>query len=171
MEEKDFCYFGNKRFFKVLNAANYKNGYEYEDGLNDMSNVIGADGEPFVCFFTDIKHIFAYLDYGPCFREVFIPDNMPIIFEAGESFGPGYPYIPGYYSRKVILGEVMPWTVNNIKYLIENVADISVNKYNIVKWALMYNFEVFYYLQEYIYDKDPSIWDAIINDLQLRGFL
>lgn len=163
-------YYSNKRFFKVLNAANYKNGYEYEDGLNNLANFIGADNEPFNCFFTDIKHIFAYIYYGPCFREVFIPDSTAFIYEKGEEISANS-YIPGWYSDKVILGDVKLWTSENVKWLIEQGADISVENYQIVKWALMYNFEIFYFLQEYICDLSEELWTNILVDLQDRGFL
>lgn len=164
-------YFKNKRFFKVLNAANYKNGYEYDDGLNDVSQFIGVDGEPFECFFTDIEHIFCYIYYGPCYREIFIPDNVPIINYKPESFSINEPLIPGFSSNKVILGDLKLWNVSNIKKLIEEGADISVCDYHIVRWALVYNFEIFYFLQNYIIDLDENLWLKILQNLQLEGFL
>lgn len=164
-------YFSGKRFFKVLNAANYRNGYEYETGLNDLSKYIGVDGEPFQCFFTDIEHIFAYVYYGPCFREIIIPDTCGIINFYGEHMSPDSELIPGWYSDKLILGDLKLWTVDNVKWLIENGADISVENYQIVCWALNYNFEIFYFLQEYICEQSEELWNNILVDLQYKGFL
>ena len=163
-----YDYFSNKKFFKVLNAANFKNGYEYGTGINDVSNFIGLDEEPFKCFFTDIEHIFAYIYYGPCFREI-NTEYCPFIFEAGEKISDDY--IPGWYSDIIYLGDLKLWTVDNIKWLIENGADISVENYQIVQWALMYNFQVFYFLQEYICSKSEELWGTIMENLQERGFL
>lgn len=164
-------YYSGKRFFKVFNAANFRNGYEYETGINDLSSLIGTDGNPMKCYFTDIEHIFCYLNYGPCFREITIPDSTPIIIENGEKFQISSSYIPGWYTDKVILGDIKLWSVDSVKYLIELGADISVENYYIVQWSLMYNFEIFYYLQEYICKLDENLWTEIVVDLQNRGYL
>lgn len=155
-------------FFKVFNAANYRSGYEYQDGYNDLSKYLDLEGNPYTCYFTDIEHIFAYLNYGPCYREIIVPEDAELHSSTDiMSINP----IPEWNSNKVKLGDVKIFNLANIKDLISKGADISVENYYIVEWALMRNFEVFYFLQDYIYDFSPEIWQRILEDLQFRGFL
>lgn len=46
------------RFFKVLNSANYRYDWEYEDGLNDMRLSLDQFGYPMSTDIIDINHIF-----------------------------------------------------------------------------------------------------------------
>ena len=152
------------KFFKVLNAANYESGYEFHDGLNDVSKFLNLDGMNYYCFFTDIEHIFAYLDNGPCFREIQIPEGTKVQRKTLKD------NTPIYFSNKAILGPVKTFTVDTIKELISLGADISTDNYAIVRWALQNNFEVFYFLQDYISDYSDIIWFRIILDLEYRGY-
>ena len=160
-----------KKYIKVLNAANYKNGWEYKTGLNDLRNLIGVDGKPFYCYFTDIKHVFWYLDYGPCFRFVYIPDSKEVIEELDYINLRYNISIPCWKSRLVQLSVVGLWRIDNIKYLIEEGADISANNFGIVQWALEHDFEIFYFLQDYICNLSEELWTNIVRDLEFRGFL
>lgn len=148
------------KFFIILNAANYKNGYEFDDGFNDTSK-FGFNME-----FTSIYNIFAHVYSGPCYREVIIPDNLPILFFKKTENG----YL--YNSDKLILGEVKIWDINNIKYLIDNGADIFAGDYALIRWSLQNNLIVFYYLQEYVCEViGEHVWSDIIDYFIKRGIL
>lgn len=150
------------RFFKVLNSANYRYDWEYEDGLNDMRLSLDQFGYPMSTDIIDIDHIFEKIFYGSCYREVFIPKECPVI--KIDNFG-------RYWTNYFILGEVKPWSTKNIKELISIGADISVHNYGLVEWALLNNFEIFYYLQELICNYSEELWTKIIEDLHDRNFL
>ena len=156
-------------FYKVFNSANYYNGYEYDDGLNDLSNYIGTNKKPLECTFVSVHDIFCYVDSGPCYRQIIIPDEMPVLFSTPVQYGDDI--IPRFISNKVILGDIKLWTVDNIKNLIKEGADISIANYKLVKWSLLYNFQIFYFLQDYISSLDENLWSCIIQDLESRGFL
>lgn len=166
--DKTYEYISDNLFFKVFNAANYRNGYEYDDGINDLRNYIGLDNKQFYCFFTDIKNIFYYLDYGPCFRQVLIPKNIPFVYTSKDCLDKETE-VKEFYSDIIELGSIMLWNTKNIKWLIENGADISANNYYIIEWSLMNNFEVFYFLQDYL--GDTEIWLNKLKELELRGFI
>lgn len=143
-------YNDDDKFFIVLNAANYIGGYEFDSGLNDPGSLI---------YFTNIANIFHFLDCGPCFRRVIIPDNIPLLISHNDT----------YMLDKVIMEDIQLWTPENIKWLIDNGANISVDDFKLFKWALKYNFEVFYFLQEYICNIDESLWSYIVEKLEKQN--
>lgn len=164
MEKHD--YIGDKIFYKVFNAANFKNGYEYDDGVNDLRNTIRyKNGKfiPYMCCFTDIRNIFCLLDYGPCFRRVLIPSNIPFIYDNTDNVE------DQYYSDIIEVGPIMLWTAENIKKLIELGADISVRDYRIINWSFRYNFEVFYFLQNLLYETE--VWENKMEEFKLKGMI
>lgn len=164
-----YDYFENRRFFKVLNAANYRDGWEYDDGINDLRNIINSDNKPFYSYFTNIKNILYYLNYGPCFREVFIPTTVPFIYTSIDEITQ-FDKIEEFYFNYIKLGPIKLFNCKNIKWLIENGADISCNgTYYIIEWALMHDFETFYYLQDLI--GNTEAWKYKIEEIESRGFL
>lgn len=164
-------FFKLDRYFMILNAANYIRGFEIDDGLNDFSKSKDEDGKPMTIEFVEIENIFAFIELGPCFREVYVTSDTPIITE-GYLVAPSTgEQIPGFFTRKADLGAIRTWTPQNIIDLINYGADITVADYNIVRWALRYSFEVFYFLQEYICERSEDEWDYVVNMLLERKLM
>ena len=151
----------DRKYVKFMNAANWINSpsrlgldgaYEFDDGLNDdyeMTDIAAYTD------FVEVKDAFIQLKNNCCFREVTIPDNVPIIFHEDET----------YYASKMELGPVHIMNKDGFKWLIEHGANIEAGNYNIVNWALHNNFELFYYLEEFISSADDELWDEIIDEL------
>ena len=159
-----------KKFYKVLDALERKNGYHYHSGFNDLTSIPvestyrGIDH--MICYFTDVENIFAYLNYGPIIRSVSIPEGIEPIYDPEMNAGN---MIPGWYSDKVILGRPHKITLSFIKKLIRQGARIDVDDYEIFRWAVMHNPKVFRYLFYMI--QGSSIEKRVITDLKSRGYL
>jgi hypothetical protein len=74
-----FQHLANKLFFKITNAKENHNGFQYVDGLNILDKEFQEEGS---CvegglYFTDVQHIFDFLDYGIYLREIILPFNDP----------------------------------------------------------------------------------------------
>ena len=165
-----FDFFKQDLYYAVFNAANCISGYEVDDGLVDFTNVRDELGNPVKIHFVNVENIFAFVDAGPCFREVFIPDNTSII-ESSPLILPGDETIDVHNCDYLELGKLYLWTAENVINLINRGANIAVGDYKIVKWALIYNFEVFYFLQEYICARSEELWGNIIEKLRQEGLL
>jgi ankyrin repeat protein len=74
-----FQHLANKIFFKVTNAKENHNGFQYVDGLNILDKEFEEVGSCVVggLYFTDAHHIFEFLDYGINLREIILPLNDP----------------------------------------------------------------------------------------------
>ena len=165
-----FNFFKQDLYYAVFNAANCISGYEVDDGLVDFTNVRDESGNPVKIRFVDVENIFAFIDAGPCFREVFIPDTTSII-DSTSLLLPSDETIEVYNCDYLELGKLYLWTAENVINLINRGANIAVGNYKIVKWALIYNFEVFYFLQEYICASSEELWGNIIEKLQQEVLL
>jgi len=122
-----------------------------------------------VCYFTDIKHIFAYLHYGPIICTVTLPEGETPIY-CPESMIQDGPEIHGWYATKVILGEPQVINLDVIKSLIEKGADSRVDEYNLILWAFRYNYDVYNYLKELRNENSPLI-DQDLFDYIDNGWL
>jgi len=72
-----------KTYYKVLNAAENHNGYQYHDGLNIDPVPFNSDPEascvPGGFYFTDLDHIGDFFCYGAHCREVTVPKNARVV--------------------------------------------------------------------------------------------
>lgn len=164
------------KYFTVLNAANTINGYEMDDGYNDLTKC-----EPVSRIqFLPVENIFAAIHLGCCFREVILPETLPFVHESKVTIDINTlipenekvnNIIDVFEIDKAYLGKIELFTPQNIIKLINAGADVSVGNYNIVRWSFINNFEIFYFLEEYICGRDDNIWNNIIEDLNRRGWL
>lgn len=146
------------RYFKIMNLEEISGDDSlgriliYKDGLNeDIYMDINKKEEGEHCwgiYFTDIKHIFAYLNYGVYVREVIVPENA-IFEERGERMSINSEYIPGYHADKVYLNPRMELSdISTIMFLVHIGADISVEDYFILKWAKRNNYnDIYHYIK------------------------
>lgn len=130
----------NKKYYKIVNS-NYGNpNYKiYAFGLNSIS-------EGMEIYFTDLEHIFAYLNYGPILLEIIIPENATVEY-APEEMQRDTQSIIGWYSDKIYVQSV--YYLNNldvIKECIANGADMLCDKCHLYRHALYHDRELWEYL-------------------------
>ncbi len=69
----------NKTFYKITNETECHHGFQYEDGLNILTEPFAETGS--CCkggfYFTDIHHILEFLKYGCYLRIVKLPLTDP----------------------------------------------------------------------------------------------
>lgn len=106
------------------------NEYIFKEDENPDSYIDGM-------YFTNIKYIFAYLDYGSILLEATFPDNTHLGI-VGDELEIDYS-IPVICVDKCIILNAYYLAGNPgiIERLINNGADISVYHYNVYKWAYM----------------------------------
>ena len=156
------------KYYKVINSNMGVPGIQmYSSGLNiaNIFNIESKDG----IYFTDIKHIFAYLNYGPFIAELYVPKDADI-YRYDEDMG-GNIVIPGWFSKKIVITMLYDkGNIDDIMYLIECGADISCCDYALIKYALIHNIYLFDMLKtraffNYHYhknsDKTDNLSDAI----------
>ena len=134
-----------KRYFKITNKDENHNGFQYVDGLNILDKPFEKYGScvPGGLYFTDIEHIFEFLQYGIYLREVILPtDDKDFEMVADEQ--------NKYRANKIILGK--RYDLNDstsFKYLVENGADVKTNNNYALRWASRYgHLDVVKYLVE-----------------------
>jgi hypothetical protein len=126
-----FQHLANKLFFKITNTEENHNGFQYVDGLNILDKEFEEEGS---CvegglYFTDIEHIFDFLDYGINLREIILPFNDPNFKCVND--GPNK-----WRANMIILGKKYDLTnVDTFKYLISLEADVGTNNNFAIGWA------------------------------------
>lgn len=153
---KDF----NGFYYKIINS-NFGNPYYimYNRGTNALPLKVleSEDG----IYFTDIKHIFAYLNYGPILAEMIIPKDAIIHYmpEQMHMYGES---IPAWNTNKVFIRKYYDINnINTIEYLIESGSDITVDDFYIFKYALAHNIGLWNYLVTRYYDIIQANTDTI----------
>ena len=134
-----------KRYFKITNKDEKHNGYQYVDGLNILDKPFEKYGScvPGGLYFTDIQHIFEFLNYGVHLREVSLPtddkDFEMVVDEKNK-----------YRANKIILGKRLDLSdAETFKYLVKNGVDIKAGDNFAVRWASIYgHLDVVKYLVE-----------------------
>ena len=70
-----------KLYFKVMNASENHRGFQYQDGLNVLNEEFDDNPLHHYCkgglYFTDIKHVFQFLNFGIYVREIILPIEDP----------------------------------------------------------------------------------------------
>ena len=131
------------RYYKVVNANFGTPGiHEYSIGTNiyeykKNESLHNRDG----LYFTDINNIFNYCNYGPVVLQITIPHDAKIIYypEVIDSEP-----IPGWCADKINVEKYyfLTSTIDVIE-LLNNGADISAGNFEIIRWSLMNNHELF----------------------------
>lgn len=132
------------KYYKVINSNMGVPGIQtYQMGLNiaEKFNIESKDG----IYFTDIKHIFSYINYGPIIAILTIPDDVEI-YRYDEMLSNDSEPTPGWFAEKVVIEKFYDKnTFHHILSLIIHGADVSCDNYAIIKYALMHN--------KYLFDK------------------
>jgi ankyrin repeat protein len=126
-----FQHLNNKLFFKITNTEENHNGFQYVDGLNILDKEFEEEGScvPGGLYFTDVEHIFEFLDYGIHLREIILPFNDPnfkcVKDEANK-----------WRANMIILGKKYDLcSVDTFKYLISLGADFKADNNHAIEWA------------------------------------
>jgi len=151
----------NKLYFKITNAKEKHNKFQYHDGLNVLVDEFNDDPEascvPGGFYFTDAKHIFEFLEYGIYLREITLPTNDPdfkIVKDNNK-----------WRANKIILGKKYNLIdVSTFKYLLDQGADIHTDDNSAIKWAIENGHsEIIQYLISKGVDNDYAILYAYLN--------
>ena len=110
----------NKTYYKITNAKENHNGFQYKDGLNILIEEFNDNPEAHCCtgglYFTDAKNIFEFLDYGVYLREIMLPVENPDFKMVKDE--------NKYRANMIVLGKRYElFNVETIKMLIEAGAD------------------------------------------------
>ena len=106
--------------------------FPYHIGINSLEeNGETFDARP-ICgagglFFTDIEHIFAYLQYGNRLCEVLIPEDACVVKVEGK-----------YKADKIEIVKIVKLTPTVIRQLIEKGANVHVGDNIALRWYMKY---------------------------------
>ena len=155
----------SRKYYKILNSNMGNPIYiQYQEGLNVYPNFNPEKYRGI--YFTNIESIFAYLNYGPIVAEITIPESS-VVIECGERRSIYGEFIDGWFADRIIIDKLMYLNeLNTFKYLIDSGALIDIDKYQLIKYALLYNKELFEYLKSDFPDDD---FDYLIMNL-FRNF-
>ena len=122
----------SKLFFKITNAKENHNGYQYTDGLNVLDKPFEEKGSCVAggLYFSDVQNIFKYLDYGIYLRKIELPLNDPDFRMVQDESG------DKWRANKIILGEKRSLAdVETFQYLISLGANIHVDDDCALGWS------------------------------------
>jgi len=121
-----------KLYFKITNLEENHRGFQYNDGLNVLKEEFNNSSASCVAgglYFTDIDHIFEFLEFGIYLREVTLPTNDPdfkIVKDDNNK----------WRTNKIILRKRRNLIdVSTFEYLINQGADIHTKNDYAVRWA------------------------------------
>ena len=121
-----------KIYYKITNAEENHNGFQYVDGLNILKEEFDNNPDHHCCagglYFTDTEHIFGFLNYGIYLREITLPTENPnfkIVADENK-----------YRANMLILGKRYELlNVETIKMLMEAGADVHTGDDYALKWS------------------------------------
>jgi hypothetical protein len=121
-------------YYKITNIQECHNGYQYHDGLNILPQNFNDNPNASCCphgfYFTDIKNIFKYVNYGVFVRKITLPTEDSELRVMLDSNG------DKWRANRVIFGERYNLAdVFTIQYLIEQGADIHIDNDKILQYA------------------------------------
>ena len=122
----------NKSYYKITNAEENHHGFQYKDGLNVLKEKFNENPDHHCCagglYFTDVEHIFGFMEYGIYLREITLPTENPDFKMVRDR--------NKYRANMVILGKRYElFNVETIKMLIEAGADVHADD----DYALIYS--------------------------------
>ena len=117
-----------KQFYKIIGANGQTDpNFKFEIGHMDLRNIPNVDGT----YVTDIKHIFAYINYGPflCYIQA---DENNIVY---DSVSAGLSQeIPGWKIYEFEVGMIKEWrNISVIMELIEAGADPTIENFVLLR--------------------------------------
>lgn len=105
----------SKKFYKILSSDLKMRGFQYKEGLNEDINELEENID---CgkglHFTDIDHIFNYLNYGTLIADVTLPKNEKIIAIKYPGQAPDK-----YKAHRIILSNIRPLNTETIIEIID----------------------------------------------------
>ena len=121
-------------YFKITNAAENHNGFQYLDGLNVLKEKFNDDPNKSCCpgglYFTNGENIFKFLNYGIYLREVTLPIENPDFKKVKDPSG------DKWRANMIILEKRYDLSnVDTFKYLIENDANIHADNDCALQWS------------------------------------
>ena len=153
----------SKKYYKIVNSNfGMPGNVIYTEGLNvskEKMDIWNTNG----IWYTDAKHVFKYLHYGPILFQVSLSDKSTEIYGVFEIDGEN---IPEWRADIVILSE--PMSLHDpdiIDRLISEGADIYVDDMQLFRWAAIYSPEVWKYLK----DKYPKECDDVLRTFYCLG--
>ena len=132
-------------YWKVIKANMCGlNGIPYHVGENLFQYIHGTTYG--TIYYTDIEHIFAYLNYGPLVCECEIPPYA-VVTKDSEQMHYGGIEIPIWHTTILDIKQIHSLNnISTIKMLINKGADISMDNYNLFKHAIMCNNKLYHWL-------------------------
>ena len=106
------------KYYKILNEKENHRDFQYKTGLNVDTVPFNPSGkcQPGGLYFSEVKDIFVYLDYGPYIREVVLPNDAKVYKE---------PCGTKLKADRIILKEREEWcSLKVFKRLVEEGANI-----------------------------------------------
>ena len=121
-------------YFKITNARENHNNFQYTDGLNILEEKFNDDPYQSCCaggfYFSDAKNIFKFLSYGIYLREITLPSEDPNFKMIKDPQG------DKWRANMVVLGKRYDlFSVDTFKFLLEKGADIHADN----DYALQYS--------------------------------
>jgi hypothetical protein len=112
-------------FYKITNEEENHHGFQYRDGLNILKKPFNSDPNLSCCsggfYFTNIKNIFQFVEYGCNVREITLPLSDPGFKIVKDPQG------DKWRANKIILGKKYDlWIIETLKMLVEKGADIHI---------------------------------------------
>lgn len=137
----------SRYYYKIINANyGHPESMQYHLGLNEMPGFSKKLHRGI--YFTDIKHIFAYVNYGPIVCVLTIPEDATVIWDPESLYVNGNGRIPGWFTDKVEIKDFMDINdLSTIWALTARGADVSVDEYSIIRYALRSNVTLWEYFK------------------------
>ena len=121
-----------EKFYKITNAEEKHEGFQYRDGLNILEEKFNDDPKsecgPGGLYFTSAKNILEYMGYGPYLRPVKLPWNNPNFkfMKVNDQ----------YRANMLILGERRDlYSVNTLKMLSRQGVDLRIHNDELLRRA------------------------------------
>ena len=120
------------KYYKILNKEEKHNNFQYKTGLNVDTVPFNPSGkcQPGGLYFSEVKDIPNYFNYGPYIREVVLPDDAKVYKE---------PCGTKLKADRIILKKREKWcSLKVIKRLIKEGADIHAGGDYALRYASQY---------------------------------
>ena len=120
-----------KKYFKITNATENHNGFQYHDGLNILTEPFVENGSCVAggLYFTDVEHIFHFVSYGVYLREIILPiadSDFKCVADKNDK----------WRANKLIFGlRYNLYDISTFQYLIQLGANYLLGEYNLLQWA------------------------------------
>lgn len=157
-------------YYKITNQNECHYGFQYEDGLNVLTEPFNGDPYDSCCpgglYFTDINNIFKFLSYGCNLRIITLPTSNPDFKMIKDPQG------DKWRANQIILGERYSLhKTDTFQMLKELGANIHMDKECLLKWASRQGyFEVVKFCVENGADIHVDD-DTVLQIATMNGFL